>query len=500
LDRVDQRPFPPGDYDVVVVGSGPGGLQVGHDLARLGVRHAHISRDDAPGGMFRRWPIYERLLSWTKPDAPFERGSREYEWYDHNSLLAEEPSARALVAEQMDRSHDVPSRTEMERALAVFAERARVPIRYGCAWEGTRAHEDGFALATSDGEYRARALVFALGVTDPWRPPMIVGCEDIPHYADVPRSPEELRGRDVIVIGKRNSAFELATGLLPWARRIVLVSPSPIKTDVIARATVRARYLPAYEDHAVGGGVYVVDGAVRRILRLEPGYRVHVDGTTLDGRFQLEGDVAIAATGFATPLLDLPQLGVATVAQNRIPALTPFWESVTVPGVYFAGGATQGAPGLRKHGVVGTSAAVQGFRYNARILARRLAETLRQTVTRSQVLAPDEVVPVLLHELAHGPELWTQKGYLARVLTADPSGGMRDEGVLPLADFVDAAGPDGVAAAVELDRDGLIRPQLYLRRSGAVEEGATLPLHPLHAFDQEDYRRLVAEQVATVLP
>jgi thioredoxin reductase len=389
----------------------------------------------------------------------------------------------------------------MERSLAAFAERAGVAVRYGCTWEGTARADDGsFVLATSDGEYRARALVFAVGVTEPWRPPMIEGCEDIPHYAEIPRSPQDFRGRDVVVIGKRNSAFELATGLLPWARRIILVSPSPIHTEVFARATVRARYLPAYEDHAVGGGVFAVDGAVRRILRAEPGYRVHVDGTTLEGRFQLVGDVAIAATGFATPLGDLRELGVATVAQNRIPALTPFWESVTVPGIYFAGNATQGAPGLRKHGVVSTSAAVQGFRYNARILARHLAETLQQVVTSRPVLGLEEIVPFMLHELAHAPELWTQKGYLARVLTTESSGGMRDDGVLPLAHFVDATGPDAIAAAVELDSDGVIRPQLYVRRRGVVEEGAPMPPHPLHAFNADYYRRVVTEQVAAVLP
>jgi hypothetical protein len=205
--------------------------------------------------------------------------------------------------------------------------------------------------------------------------------------------------------------------------------------------------------------------------------------------------VAIAATGFATPLLDLRKLGVATVSQDRVPALTPFWESVTVPGIYFAGNATQGAPGLRKHGVVSTSAAVQGLRYNARILARRLAGA-----TESRAVGPEDTVPFLLDELAHAPELWTQKGYLARVLTAGPGGGMRDEGVQPLAHFVDASGPDGVAAVVELDGDGVIRPQLYLRRRGAVEEGAEMPPHPLHAFGGKDYRRVVAEQVASVLP
>ena len=79
MARLDERPFPPGDYDVVVVGSGPGGLQTSYWLRRLGVRHAVVSQDDTPGGMFRRFPVFQRLITWTKPYAPVEPGNREYE-------------------------------------------------------------------------------------------------------------------------------------------------------------------------------------------------------------------------------------------------------------------------------------------------------------------------------------------------------------------------------------------------------------------------------------
>src|SRR3954467_10340012 len=145
-------PFPPGEYPVVVVGSGPGGLQTAYALSRLGVEHAVISQDDSPGGMFRKWPIYQRLLSWTKPDAPYDRTAREYEWYDHNSLIADEPELRATVAAEMDRTYITPSCGEMEQGLAAFADGGGVEVRYGCRWESTRKEEGRYVLVTSDGE------------------------------------------------------------------------------------------------------------------------------------------------------------------------------------------------------------------------------------------------------------------------------------------------------------------------------------------------------------
>src|SRR5204863_3805323 len=116
-------------------------------------------------------------------------------------------------------------------------------------------------------------------------------------------------------------------------------------------------------------------------------------------------DHVLVATGFRTPLLDLPELGLATVADGRIPALTPFFESVSVPGIYFAGNASQGSPGLRKQGLASNSTSVNGFRYNARVLARHLAETRFGVRAERAELDRDAVLPYLLAELAHAPEL-----------------------------------------------------------------------------------------------
>ncbi len=488
MEGIADRPFPPGEYPVVVIGSGPGGLQTSYSLSRLGVEHAVLSQDDRPGGMFRRWPIFERLLSWSETEAVAARGTAEYELHDQNSLLADEPGARACVAEVMlggDRTYIVPTRAEMEAGMAAYAERAGVAVRYGCSWESTRREDDGsLVLTTSDGEYRCRAAVFALGVTEPWKS-AIPGVEDVPHYADVDRAKERYAKLDVVVIGKRNSAFELADGLEPWARRIVLISPRPVDTSVVSLSTVRVRYMQPLEHHQIGGGTLALDAAIERIERYGDGFRVHASGTTRPGELVVEADVVIAATGFRAPLRDLADLGVATVGQGRIPALTPFWESATAPGIYFAGNATQGAAGLRRHGVGSSSAAVHGFRYNARLLARHLAQSLGHDILTARIEGGR--AEHLLSVLTTAPDIWTQKAYLAHVLAEDGSAE-----TVPLAYFVDSVGPDAVAATIEMNASGEVYPVLYRRRGGDVTEHV-LPPHPLRDYRaSEEHRREVA--------
>ncbi len=480
-----EQPFPPGDYGVVVVGSGPGGLQTAYCLDRLGIDHAAISADEAPGGMFARMPIFERLISPTKPSAPFERTTRDYERYDHNSLLSEEDGARGLVPEFMDRSFDVPSRAEMHMALQAFADRAAVRVRYGCRWESTRREDDGrLVLGTSDGEYRCRAAVFAIGVTEPWKP-KVPGFDMAPHYAET-RPPREYEGRRVAIIGKRNSGFEIANGLLPWAREVVMLSPRPVNTASIALLPIRTRYLQPFDEYARGlGGAFVLDAAIERIDRADGAFRVVAQGTAKPGPLSIEADDVIIATGFRTPLLDLPELGVATVSDGRIPALTPFFESISAPGVYFAGNASGGAAGLLKVERAGQSTSVNGFRYNARLVAQRIAERHFDRSRERAAIEPGRLVPFLLEELTHSPELWVQRGYLARVVSFEDV--PRDEGYEPLTHFVDATGPDAVAAVVELAADASIAPVLYLRRGGNVTEHQLAP-HPLHVYETDDNR------------
>jgi hypothetical protein len=339
-------------------------------------------------------------------------------------------------------------------------------------------------------------VVFAVGVTTPWTAP-IPGLEESTHYVDV-KAASEYQGRSVFIVGKRNSAFEIANSLLPWASRIVLASPRSIRTDVLGHSPLRTRYLQPLDEHVRGGfGTSIVDASIERVQRTSTGFSVETRGTSWPGPLMFDCDDVIAATGFRTPLLDLPKLGVATVADGRIPAQTAFWESVSVPGVYFAGNATQGSPGLRKQGLASSSTAVNGFRYNARVLIRHLTEKHFGVEPPRPIVPPDELVAFLQRELAHAPELWIQKGYLCRIVNRADDG-MRDDGILPLQIFVDEPGPDAVAIAVEMAADGTIYPAVYIRRKNHLTEHPLEP-HPLHDYESERHAQAISQLVGPLL-
>jgi thioredoxin reductase len=499
----DTRPFPPGEYPVIVIGSGPGGLQVSYGLRKYGVPHAVLSADPGAGGMFRKWPFFQRLLSWTKPYAPVDRTDPGYQRYDWNSLLADEPELRSLQAEFMDGTTYYPSRPEMQANLEAFAARARIAVRYDTRWERTRREEGPtgttFVLETTAGEYRCRILVLAVGVAEPWIPDK-PGIEHVRHYADT-RETAYYAGKRLFIIGKQNSGFELASGLAAWASSITVCSPSPARTALETKSLVgvRARYVQPFEDAYLGLGVRILAASIVSIEHVGDAYAVSVRRTDTGEEMIVEADEVIAATGFTCPLQDLPDLGVTTFGQARLPAVTTMWESATVPGIFFAGTISAASPGLRRHGIPSYSGAVQGHRYNSMILARHIAQTYFGYPQEHPEIAPADLVRTLLDAATNCPDLWHQKAYLARVVTVAQDGRLHDDGVVPLVHALDGHPEDLVAMTVEADGQGNLYPMVFSRRQGVLREHQ-LPGQPLLDFTTPEHVRALREAISDLVP
>jgi hypothetical protein len=78
------------------------------------------------------------------------------------------------------------------------------------------------------------------------------------------------------------------------------------------------------------------------------------------------------------------------------------------------------------------------------------------------------------------------------VIQVEGDGGFTDDGIQPLAYFVDSAGPDAVALTLEANGRDEPYPALYMRRKGSVTEHL-LPPHPLLDFESEPYARALSE-------
>ena len=159
----DPRPFPPGDYPVVVVGSGAGrdpGLVLAAPARDRPCRH--LGRPGARAGCSGAGRSSSACCPGRSRTRRSSAARRAYERYDWNSLLADEPEHRALMPELMDGTSYFPSRPEMEREPRDLrrADRDRDPLRLPLDGDPPRGRPTGdrFVLETTDGEYRAEVL------------------------------------------------------------------------------------------------------------------------------------------------------------------------------------------------------------------------------------------------------------------------------------------------------------------------------------------------------
>ena len=364
----------------------------------------------------------------------------------------------------MDGTSYFPSRPEMERNIASFVERTGTRIRYDCPWTATR-REDGpdgerFILETPTANTAPASAIFAVGVAEP-NSPSTPGIELAHHYSDI-RPAETYAGRRVFLIGKSVSAFELATGLLR--------GPASSSSSRRRRSSCRSTRDPSWASGpATSSPTRTMSWAAGcpswtpRSSRSSGARATRSSSARSDppaaGELAIDTDDVINATGFICPLLDLPGIGVSVFGQSQAARPDAVLGERLGAGDLLRGDdrAGVGRPEEARH-----AGELRGgpWRSVQRPGAgRHVARTVFGRRPDRPAIAADELVSTILGELSSAPELWHQRAYLARVISLDGGDGLRDEGIVPLAAFVDGIGDDGTgdALALTLEADGTRR-------------------------------------------
>jgi putative flavoprotein involved in K+ transport len=186
-----------GEIDCAVIGAGAAGLATSVALAARGIDHVVLERDRvAATWQDQRWDSFRlNTAGWMNP----------------------------MLGDQQRYAY-APGREVVERLERIAAG---CPVREGVRVERLAPAGAGWALATDDGELRARTVVVATGDQNVPRVPPLAG--RLPgrvaqlHAADY-RSPDQLPEGLVLVVGSAQSGCQIAEDLLAGGRRVVLAT------------------------------------------------------------------------------------------------------------------------------------------------------------------------------------------------------------------------------------------------------------------------------------
>ncbi|MEV6325441.1 NAD(P)-binding domain-containing protein [Nocardia sp. NPDC051787] len=362
-------------YEYIIVGAGPAGLQMGYYLAAANRNYVILEAAGDVGSFFDTFPRHRSLLSINKrynyfPEPEF---NMRHDW---NSLLSDDSGPRFP-----DYSDDLfPDRDELRRYLHDYAAHFDLRVRFSCRIVRIEPEPDrGFTLTDGDGNtYRCRYLFLATGAREPWIPPDIDGIETVPGYEDHSLDPADYTNKRVAIIGRGNSAFEVANHIAGHASIVHVFVKQQVRHSWQTHyagdlRAVNNNILDMYQLKSLHATMAFVIKTIRKNpaggyeLTLETEFR-HWDPPRLH-RAEFSYDEVIRCTGWRYADRALFADGTAPDVDDRgkFFVLSPNWET-SVPNLYCIGTTMQ----YRDHKAA--SSFIHGFRYNIRSLVRLLEE------------------------------------------------------------------------------------------------------------------------------
>ena len=376
-------------HDYVIIGAGPAGVQMGYFLEQAGRDYLILDAGASASSFFRTNPRHRKLISINKRFNFFEEPEFNMR-HDWNSLVTHDYS---LLFQEYS-TELFPHADDLCRYMEDFVSKYAIQIQYNTRIANiAKANRDmtdvdgkaNFIVTAVDGsQYSCRALLMATGAARPDLPDDIEGIELAEGYETLEHDADHYNNKRVIIIGRGNSAFEVADHLAGHAAVVHLFTgKEPIKHawDTHFVGDLRAVYKSVLDMYQLKSMHSTLALEVKKIAKRPDGTLAvywesdvpHWDPPGTIKRMYIV-DHVIRCTGFryTRPDLFADDCTPAPDAKDKYPVLNSMWES-TVPHLYYIG--TPMASRDRKS----ASGFIHGFRYNIRTLFHMLGERYEGT-------------------------------------------------------------------------------------------------------------------------
>lgn len=407
-------------HDIVILGAGPAGLQLGYFLQRNDRDFVIIDRESSPASFFDEYPRHRMLLSINKVHTGTDSLELNMRW-DWNSLICDNPELRLPNYTE----EYFPDRKELVQYLADFADYYKLPIEFEREINRVSKTDDGFQLYDSERNIiRCRVLVVATGLSQE-NIPDIPGIELCDTYGTHSLDASKYTNKRVLVIGKGNSGFETADHLINHASIIHLVSPESVRLAwqthfVGSLRAVNNNFIDTYQLKSQNA---VIDGSVDHIVKDGEGFQVEIGYSHAMGQKTTRYyDHVIVCTGFRfdDSIFDencKPDLTI----RDRFPKQSTAWESENVPDMYFAGTIMQACDYKKTQ-----SGFIHGFRNNIRALSWLLEERYYDKPWPADTFpaTPSGLTEKIVERLGLGAGIFQQPGFLSEVFVINDSTGL----------------------------------------------------------------------------
>lgn len=363
------------DYEYIIIGSGPAGLQCAYFLEKFKKKYLILEKTNEVGSFFKKYPIHRKLISINK----VYTGEKEKEFnlrHDWNSLLCDNDS---LLFKNYSKEY-YPHADTMVKYLNDFYKKYNLNVQFNSEVTNICKDETNttFHVKTQDKEYKSHKIIMCSGMFKPHK----LNIEGAIHYSDLTTDKTKFKNKKVMILGQGNSAFETANYLLDSAAIIHIFSNGPLKmawqTHYVGHLrAINNDFLDTYQLKSQNGLSFLDETDV--ILLKNGKYFVY---DTNSGEFDDQGpkdgyDYVIDCTGF---LIDTKIFsGIVPMHNGKVPLIKSNFESVNVENLFFAGVLGQHISYKKSSG-----AFIHGFRYLIRSMIQIQTNNLSITILESE--------------------------------------------------------------------------------------------------------------------